>query len=215
MTQDKFYEKLTPENSAMVLVDHQTGLLPLVDNTTQVELKNNILALCKVAKIFNLPTVLTTSYETGPNGPLAPEIQKTLSDVKVIPRPGEINAWDNQEFVDAIKATGRKKLILAGIVTDICVAFPAISAIADGYDVYSVVDASGTTSQLAHDVSIQRMIQAGVIPMTWAAVMAELQRDWRRSTSPDMAALLAEHWPAYGLVVDSYNASNPEQKNTE
>ena len=209
--QSKFYEKLTPENAVMVLVDHQAGLLPLVANTSPVELKNNVLALCKVAKIFKLPTILTTSFYKGPNGPLAPEIQEMFPDVKVIHRPGEINAWDNKEFVDTIKNTGRRKIIIAGIITDICVAFPAISAIADGYDVYAVTDASGAPSKLSHETAIQRMIQAGVIPMTWSAVMAELQVDWRRSTAPEMAELFKEHWPVYGLVVHSYNASNPEQ----
>lgn len=213
MTQDsKFYEKLTPENAAMLLIDHQSGLLPLVGNISPAELKNNVLALAKIAKIYKLPTILTTSYEKGPNGPLAPEIQKMFPDVKVIPRPGQINAWDSQEFVAAVKATGRKKLIMAGILTDVCVAFPAISATAAGYDVYAVTDASGTVSELAHNTSIQRMIQAGVIPMTWVAVMSELQGDWRRSTAPEMAAMFIEHLPTYGLIVHSYNANHPEQK---
>lgn len=196
------------------LIDHQTGLLLLVGNIGPAELKNNVLALAKITKIYKLPTILTTSFEKGPNGSLAPEIQKMFPDVKVIPRPGQINAWDSQEFVAAVKATGRRKMIMAGILTDVCVAFPALSAIAAGYDVYAVTDASGTTSQLAHDAPIQRMIQAGVTPITWVAVMSELQADWRCSTAPEMAAMLIEHLPTYGLIVHSYNANHPEQKIT-
>lgn len=213
MTENKqFYEKLTPDNAAMLLIDHQAGLIPLVGNIGSAELKNNVLALAKVAKIFNLPTILTTSFDSGPNGPLAPELRKILPNAKVIPRPGQINAWDNEEFVAAVKATGRKKLIMAGILTDVCVAFPAISAIADGYDVYAVADSSGTLSNITHDASMMRMVQAGVIPINWFAVVAELQADWRRSTAPEMAKLFVEHLPIYGLIVESYNASHPDQK---
>ena len=214
MTQNKFHERLTPENAAMLLIDHQSGLLPLVTHISPPELKNNVLALAKIAKIFKLPTILTTSFEQGPNGPIAPELPAMFPDVKIIPRPGQINAWDSPEFVAAVRATGRKKLIIAGILTDVCVAFPAISATADGYDAYAVTDASGTTSSLNHETSIQRMIQAGVIPISWMAVMSELQRDWRRSTSPEMAKLFIEHMPTYGLIAHSYYASNPEQKIT-
>lgn len=213
MTPNKqFYEKLTPENAVMLLIDHQAGLIPLVGNITQAELKNNVLALAKIAKIFKLPVILTTSFEQGPNGPLAPELPKLFPNVKVISRPGQINAWDNPEFVAAVKATGRKKLIIAGILTDVCVAFPAISAIADGYDVYVVADASGTLNSITHDASMMRMVQAGAIPTNWFAVVAELQADWRRNTAPEMAKLFVEHLSTYGLIVESYNASHPEQK---
>lgn len=202
---NKFYEKLTPENAAMLLIDHQSGLLPLVGNISPAELKNNVLALAKLAKVYKLPTILTTSFEQGPNGPLAPELPKMFPDVKVISRPGEINAWDNQEFVAAVEATGRKKLIIAGILTDVCVAFPAISAVAAGYDAYAVMDASGTVNELVHNTAMQRMIQAGVIPITWTAVLSELQADWRHSTAPEMAKMFVEHLPTYGLIVHSYN----------
>jgi len=214
MTQNKFYERLTPENAVMLLIDHQAGLIPLVNNIAPAELKNNVLALAKIAKIFNLPTILTTSFENGPNGPLAPELPKMFPNAKKVPRPGQINAWDNPEFVAAVKATGRKKLIMAGIVTDVCVTFPAISATAAGYDVYVVADSSGTMNSMIHDAAMQRMIQAGAIPTNWFAVVCELQADWRRNTAPEMAKLFAEHLPNYGLIVESYNASHPEQKIT-
>lgn len=212
MTNKNVYERLTPENATVLLIDHQAGLLPLVGNISPAELKNNVLALAKIAKIFNLPTILTTSFAEGPNGPIAPELPKILPDAKIIPRPGQINAWDNPEFVNAVKATGRKKLIIAGILTDVCVAFPAISAIAAGYDVYAVADASGTLNNIVHDAAMQRMVEAGVIPTCWFAVVAELQADWRRSTASEMAKLFVEHLPIYGLMVHSYNASHPEQK---
>ncbi|MGI0088922.1 MAG: isochorismatase family protein [Nitrosopumilaceae archaeon] len=212
MNSNKYYEKLTPENAVMLLVDHQAGLIPLVGNIAPAELKNNVLALAKIAKIFNLPTILTTSFADGPNGPIAPELPKILPNATIIPRPGQINAWDNPDFVKAVEKTGRKKLIIAGILTDVCVAFPAISAIAAGYDVYVVADASGTLSNITHDASMMRMVQAGAIPINWFAVVAELQADWRRNTAPEMAKLFAEHLPTYGLIVESYNASHPEQK---
>jgi nicotinamidase-related amidase len=141
------YERLSPDNAALLLIDHQTGLLPLVRDWSEVELKNNVLALGKIAKIFNLPVIITSSYEQGPNGPLAHGVTELFPDVKVVKRQGEINAWDDPNFVKAVESTGRKKLIMAGIVTDVCIAFPALSAIEAGYDVIVAIDASGTFNQ--------------------------------------------------------------------
>ena len=120
----KPYVRLDKDNAAVLLVDHQTGLLSLVRDIDPDKFKNNVLALAALAKYFNLPTILTTSFEQGPNGPLVPELVEMFPDAPFIARPGQINAWDNQDFVDAVKATGKKQLIIAGVVTEVCVAFP-------------------------------------------------------------------------------------------
>jgi len=138
------YKRLDKDNAAVLLVDHQTGLLSLVRDIDPDRFKNNVLALADLAKYFKLPTILTTSFETGPNGPLVPELKALFPDAPYVARPGQINAWDNEDFVKAIKATGKKQLIIAGVVTEVCVAFPALSALAEGFDVFVVTDASGT-----------------------------------------------------------------------
>jgi nicotinamidase-related amidase len=138
------YNRLNKDDAIVLLVDHQTGLISLVQDFSPNELKNNVLALADLAKFFELPTILTTSFEQGPNGPLVPELKEMFPDAPYIARPGQINAWDNEDFVKAIKATGRKQIIIAGVVTDVCVAFPTLSALAEGFDVFVVTDASGT-----------------------------------------------------------------------
>ena len=162
----KSYVRLDKNNAAMLLVDHQTGLLSLVRDIDPDKFKNNVLATADLAKYFNLPTILTTSFETGPNGPLVPELKEMFPDAPYIARPGNINAWDNQDFVKAIKATGKKQLIIAGVVTEVCVAFPALSAIEEGYDVFVITDASGTFNEITRDAAWRRMEAAGVQLMT-------------------------------------------------
>ncbi|MGH2396150.1 MAG: isochorismatase family protein, partial [bacterium] len=129
------YTRLSKDDAACLLVDHQSGLISLVQDFSPGEFKNNVLALAASAQYFKLPTILTTSFEDGPNGPMVPEIKEIFPDAPYIPRPGQINAWDNEDFVEAIEKTGRKQLIIAGVVTDVCVAFPALSAIEAGYQV--------------------------------------------------------------------------------
>jgi len=123
------YNRLDKDNAAVLLVDHQSGLCNCVQDFSPDNFKNNVLALTDAAKYFDLPTILTTSFEDGPNGPLVPEIKEAMPDAPYIARPGQINAWDNEDFVNAVKATGKKQLIIAGVVTEVCVAFPALSAI--------------------------------------------------------------------------------------
>ncbi|MGN8063151.1 isochorismatase family protein, partial [Ralstonia sp. 22111] len=142
------YKRLDKNDAAVLLVDHQAGLLSLVRDIEPDKFKNNVLALADLAQYFKLPTILTTSFETGPNGPLVPELKAQFPDAPYIARPGQINAWDNEEFVAAVKATGKKQLIIAGVVTEVCVAFPALSALAEGYDVFIVTDASGTFNEV-------------------------------------------------------------------
>ncbi len=156
------YNRLNKDDALVLLIDHQAGLISLVQDFTPNDFKNNVLALANSAKFFGLPTILTTSFENGPNGPLVPELKELFPDAPYIPRPGQINAWDNSDFVEAIKATGRKQLIMAGVVTDVCVTFPALSAIAEGFDVCVVTDASGTFDQTVQQAAWARMSAAGV-----------------------------------------------------
>ncbi|OZI39574.1 hydrolase, partial [Bordetella genomosp. 5] len=145
----KPYAKLDKNNAAVLLVDHQAGLLSLVRDFQPDQFKNNVLALADLAKYFNLPTILTTSFEQGPNGPLVQELKDQFPDAPYIARPGQINAWDNEDFVKAVKATGKKQLIIAGVVTEVCVAFPALSALAEDFEVFVVTDASGTFNEIS------------------------------------------------------------------
>src|SRR5690606_13098963 len=141
---NKSYHRLDKNNALVALIDHQAGLLSLVRDFDPDKFKNNVLALADLAKYFELPTILTTSFEEGPNGPLVPELKEIFPDSPLIARPGQINAWDNEDFVNAVKATGKKQLIIAGVVTEVCVAFPTLSALAEDFDVFVVTDASGT-----------------------------------------------------------------------
>jgi len=199
------YKRLSKEDAAVLLVDHQSGLISLVQDFTPDEFKNNVLALADLAKFFKLPTILTTSFEKGPNGPLVPELKEMFPDAPYIARPGQINAWDNDDFVSAIKKTGKKQLILAGVVTDVCVAFPALSAIEAGYDVYVVTDASGTFNPTVREAAWNRMSQSGVQLMNWFSVACELHRDWRNDIE-GLGKLLSNHLPAYRNLMSSYAA---------
>jgi nicotinamidase-related amidase len=196
--------RLSADNTTLLLVDHQTGLMQLVRNFGADEFKNNVLALADVAMLYNLPTILTTSAENGPNGPMLPELKEKFPDAPYIPRAGQINAWDNEDFVNAVKATGRKKLIIAGIVTDVCVAFPAISALNEGFQVYVVTDASGTFSEAVQQAALMRLTHLGAIMINWFAVSAELQRDWRRDTGQGLADLYLERLVPYGNLITSH-----------
>ncbi|MBC9251829.1 hydrolase [Pseudomonas alcaligenes] len=200
----KSYNRLDKDNAVVLLVDHQAGLLSLVRDFTPDEFKNNVLALADIAKFFKLPTILTTSFENGPNGPIVPELKAMFPDAPYIPRPGQINAWDNADFVNAIKATGRKQLIIAGVVTDVCVAFPTLSAIAEGFDVFVVTDASGTFNPVVRDAALNRMSQAGAQLLNWFSVGCELHRDWRNDIE-GFGGLLSSHLPAYANLMQSYS----------
>lgn len=199
------YTRLDKDQAAVLLVDHQAGLLSLVRDFDPDKLKNNVLALGALAKYFKLPTVLTTSFENGPNGPLVPELKEMFPDAPFIPRPGQINAWDNDEFVAAIRATGRKQLIIAGVVTEVCVAFPALSAIEEGFEVFVVTDASGTFNEVTRHSAWNRMAAAGVQLMSWFGVACELHRDWRNDIE-GLGALFSSHIPDYRNLITSYSA---------
>ena len=201
----KPYTRLDKNDVAVLLVDHQAGLLSLVRDIDPDKFKNNVLALADLASYFKLPTILTTSFEDGPNGPLVPELKAQFPDAPYIARPGQINAWDNEDFVKAIKATGKKQLIIAGVVTEVCVAFPALAAIEEGFDVFVVTDASGTFNQISRDSAWQRMTVAGAQLMNWFAVACELHRDWRNDVE-GLAKICSDHIPDYRNLMTSYSA---------
>ena len=154
------YSRLDINHAAVLLVDHQAGLLSLVRDFDPDRFRNNVLAVADLAAYFQLPTILTTSFEEGPNGPLMPELKEKFPEAPYIARPGQINAWDNPDFVAAVKATGRRQLIIAGVVTEVCVAFPALSAVEEGFEVFAVTDASGTFNEVVRDAAWNRMAAA-------------------------------------------------------
>lgn len=205
MSTAKPYARLSREDVVVLLVDHQSGLMSLVQDFSPAEFKNNVLALADLAKFFKLPTILTTSFEEGPDGPLVPELKVLFPEAPYIARPGQINAWDNEDFVRAVKATGRKQLLIAGIVTDVCVTFPTLSALEEGYDVFVVTDASGTFNETVRHAAWMRMASAGAQLMNWFSVAAELHRDWRNDVE-GLGNLLANHIPAYRNLMTSYSA---------
>ena len=199
------YNRLNKDDAAVLLIDHQTGLISLVQDFSPNEFKNNVLALGDLAKFFELPTILTTSFEQGPNGPLVPELKEQFPDAPYIARPGQINAWDNEDFVKAIKATGRKQLIIAGVVTDVCVTFPVLSALEEGFEVFVVTDASGTFNETVQQAAWNRMSQAGAQLMNWFSVACELHRDWRNDIE-GLGNLLSQRIPNYRNLMNSYAA---------
>src|SRR4051812_13376650 len=205
MSQPK-YRRLNKDDAAVLFVDHQCGLTALVQDYTPSEFRNSVLALANTALYFKLPTVLTTSFEEGPNGPMVPELKELFPNAPFIARPGQINAWDNDDFVKAVKATGRKQLIIAGVVTDVCVSFPTLSALEEGFQVFVVADASGTFNKQVADAALMRMANAGAVMTSWFAVACELQRDWRKDME-GLAALLAGHLPGYKNLISSYKAN--------
>lgn len=199
------YNRLDKNDAAVLLVDHQSGLINLVQDFTPNEFKNNVLAFAASAKYFKLPTILTTSFEQGPNGPLVPELKEMFPDAPYIARPGNINAWDNEDFLAAVKATGKKQLIIAGVVTEVCVAFPALSAIEAGYEVFVVTDASGTFNEVTRHAAWLRMQAAGVQLMSWFGVACELHRDWRNDIE-GLGSLFSNYLPNYRNLISSYRS---------
>jgi nicotinamidase-related amidase len=172
-----------------------------------------VIVLAKTATLLNIPVLTTASVPDGPNGPMIPEIHKLAPHAQYIPQAGQINAWDNPPFVEAIEKTGRKTLVMTGTLTSICLAFPAISAIEAGYKVYAVVDASGNWSKMATDLAIARIAQAGAIPMDTLAMVAELQQTWNRPDGMKFAEVFADHMmPMYKLLMESYQKAQAVEK---
>lgn len=200
-------ERIDASNAAVLFIDHQTGLANGVQTQSPPELLNNVRALAGLAKIYELPVVITTSAADGPNGPIMPALTELLPGATIVHRPGEIDAWDNADFVAAVEKTGRRKLLVAGISTEVCLAFVSLSAKRAGYDVYAVLDASGTWNKLVEEAAVARMVQAGIVPSTWVAAGAELLGDWRSPRGQEHAKLMGEHLPFSGNNLAGYLAA--------
>ena len=202
------YRRLDKNNAAVLLVDHQSGLTNSSQDFSPDDFKNNVLALADVAKYFKLPTILTTSFEDGPNGPLVPELKAQFPEAPYIARPGNINAWDNEDFVKAVKATGKKQLIIAGVVTEVCVAFPGALGHRRGLRglrrhrrLRHVQQDDARRGLVAHAA-------AGCQLMSWFGVACELHRDWRNDIE-GLGTLFSNHLPAYRCLI----TSSPVRKN--
>jgi nicotinamidase-related amidase len=192
---------LTPKNHSLILIDHQPQMAFATRSIDIAELRNNVTGLAKAANVFKVPTILTTVAAKSFSGPIFPELQAVLPDQKPIDRT-TMNTWEDQRVVDQVKKLGRKKVVMAALWTEVCLVEPVLSAIDDGYDVYIVTDASGGVSKEAHDMAVQRMVQAGAHPITWLQYMLELQRDWARSeTYAPVMKIATEHAGGYGLGI--------------
>jgi nicotinamidase-related amidase len=203
---------ISPDDAVMLLIDHQCGLFQLVEDLDLPKLRANVAALSKVAHLAKIPTFSTASVPDGPNGPLIPEIHGNNPDAIYIPRTGQINAWDNPKWVEAIDHTGRKTLIMAGTLTSVCLAFPALSALAAGYTVFAVVDASGNWSPMATEITLARLGQAGAMPVDTLAVVCEIMGTWNRADAMEYAAIMTGLMPAYQLLIESYDKAQSVQR---
>jgi nicotinamidase-related amidase len=200
--QDGKHELLTPVNNVLVLVDYQPQMLFGVTSIDRQLLKNNAVALAKAAKAFKVPTILTSVETTSFSGYIFPELLDVLPKQEIYER-SSMNTWDDGRIKAEIKRSGRKKVVFAGLWTEVCITMPVLEAFQDGYEPYFVEDASGGTSQSAHTMAVQRMIQAGAVPTTWQQYLLELQRDWsRRETYDATIAIVKEHSGGYGSGVE-------------
>ncbi|MDJ0593173.1 MAG: isochorismatase family protein [Pleurocapsa sp. MO_226.B13] len=204
-SRDPFAEPLTPDNAAMLLIDHQVGLFQFLPSVEPLKLKNNIIALAKIAKRFNLPTLLTTSWPQGPNGPTMPELVELFPEHEIIERD-TVKFWDHPPSVEAVKKMNRQKLIVAALDTTTCLAFAAIYGVQQGYDVYAVMDASSTFDELNQQAAMMRMSAAGVVVTTWVPVLAELANNTVKNGF-HIADLLAEHTGSYHGAWSNYIAT--------
>jgi nicotinamidase-related amidase len=191
---------LRPEDSILVLIDHQPYQFTNLNSHEPTMIVNNVVGLAKTAKVFNVPTVLTTVMEER-GGYIIKGLQDVFPDQKPINRT-TLNTWEDPKVTDVVKKSGRKQLIIAGLFTEICVAMPTIQALNEGYDVFVVSDACGGVSLEAHEMAMQRMIQAGAVPINWFAVLGEWQRDWaREKTVMGVAEVIMEHGGAGGVAL--------------
>src|SRR6195256_4304998 len=191
---------LTPENCAVLLIDHQPSQLANVNSHDPTLVINNVTALAKTAKAYGVPTILTT-IGAARGGEMFSQVQAVFPDQKPIDRTS-INSWEDHRVVEAVKKTGRKKLVIAALWSEMCLAQPAIHAMGEGYEVYAITDASGGVSAEAHDMAIRRLVAAGAQPITWLGMAGELQRDWARTQYlPEVAKIFADHGGATGSVL--------------
>lgn len=196
---------LTSKNSALIIIDYQPEMLHGVESVNKAKLVNNIVGLTKVAKGFGIPVILSTvGVNIKANHPTIPELTNVISDLEPFDRT-TLNAWEDAEFLDAVKNTGRKKLIICGLWTEVCLAFPALDALKEGYDVYVPTDAVGGVTLEDHERAVQRLVQAGAIPITWIAIAAELQRDWaRKETANTLREALQKHFTIIHRIPEQF-----------
>src|SRR2546426_8453818 len=198
----RIHSLLDPKNCVLVLIDFQPQMTFAVKSIDGQQLINNAAGLAKAAKIFNVPTILTSVAEKSFSGPYFPQIKKVFPGQEIIDRT-TMNCWEDKRVVDAIKKTGRKKIVFAGLWTEVCIVTPVIMALEEGYEIYVVADACGGTTQTAHDMAMQRVIQAGAVPVTWLQVLLEFQRDWaRRGTYDAVMDIVKQHAGGYGVGVE-------------
>ena len=197
-----------PTDAVMLLLDHQTGLFQTVNDIGIEELRRNTMALARIAQQADIPIIYTASEPNGPNGPLMAELEELLEadedGAQYVARQGEVSSWDNADFVAAVEATGRNTLVIAGVWTSVCVAFPALQAKAEGYDVFVVMDASGDVSQMASMAAMERMSAEGIVPMTTNTILSESHRTWNRPDWAEWAELYGAVSPGYATAVESY-----------
>ncbi|GAA3110823.1 hydrolase [Streptomyces echinatus] len=192
---------LTPDNCAVLFVDHQPQMFFGAGSGDRTAVINATVGLAKAAKAFDVPVVLSTVAAESFSGPIMPQLADVFPDHEIVDRT-TMNAWEDSAFVDAVRATGRQKLVIAGLWTEVCVVLPTLSALAQGYEVYVVTDASAGVTPQAHEHAVQRVVQAGAVPVTWVQVLLELQRDWARTdTYAATTGVVKEHAGAYGLGI--------------
>ena len=197
---------IDPTDAVLLLIDHHSGLFQLVRDIDQPTLRHHVCALAKLSRLARIPTFTTASVPDGPNGPLIPEIHQYNPEAVYIPRTGQINAWDNPKWVEAIEKTGRKTLLIAGTLTSVCMAFPTLSALVAGYKVFCIIDASGNWSKMATDVTTARIAQAGAMPIDTCAVLSELMSTWNRPDAMEFAQVMVDHIiPPYRALMESYD----------
>ena len=195
---------IDPADTVVLLLDHQSGLFQTVKDIPVADLRRNVEMIAKLCTLLNIPVITTASEPAGSNGPLMPEIHQYAPHAVYVPRKGEVNAWDNEAFVAQVRSTGRKTLVMAGVWTSVCVMFPALDAIAAGFAVYAVIDASGDPSEMASRVSVARFVQGGVKPTSTNALLSEMHRTWARPEAAELAKLYALVAPNYAAVMESY-----------
>ena len=204
---------IDPNDAVLLLIDHQSGLFQLVRDIELPTLRSHVCALAKVAHLAKIPTFTTASVPDGPNGPLIPEIHQYNPNAVYIPRTGQINAWDNPAWVKAIEDTKRRTLLIAGTLTSVCMAFPTLKAVEAGYKVFTIVDACGNWSQMATDVTVARVAQAGAMPIDTYAVLAEVMSTWNREDAMEFAEVMVDHIvPAYRALIESYEKAQKVQR---
>jgi nicotinamidase-related amidase len=197
-----YHDLLNPENCIIIFIDHQPQMSFGVANIDRQALVNNTVGLAKTANIFNVPVILTTVETKSFSGNMWPQLLDLFPAQNPIERTS-MNSWEDAKFVAEVERLGRKKLVIAALWTEVCLTFPALQAMGAGYEVYAVEDACGGTSKAAHDMSMQRIIQAGAVPVTWQQVLLEFQRDWaRKETYNAVMDLVKEHSGAYGIGVE-------------